>query len=85
MSSNTEAVLKGFIERLERLDAEKTAIADDMKEVFAEAKATGFNTKAMRRVLAIRKMDPDKRRELTSDIAIYMKALGEEDDGEALA
>ena len=55
--------LKSFIERIERLEEEKKAIADDIKDVFAEAKANGFDVKALRTILKIRKEDVDERKE----------------------
>ncbi len=68
--------LKSFIERIERLDEEKKAIADDIKDVFAEAKANGFDVKALRTILKIRKEDPDERKEHEAIVDLYMHALG---------
>lgn len=68
--------LKSFIERIERLEEEKKALAGDIKEVFAEAKGTGFDTQIMRMVLKLRKMDKDDYDEQQSLLEVYKKALG---------
>lgn len=68
--------LKSFIERIERLEEEKKALAGDIKEVFAEAKGTGFDTQIMRMILKIRKMDKDDYDEQESLLEVYKKALG---------
>lgn len=68
--------LKSFIERLERLEEEKTALADDIKDIFAEAKGTGFDTKTMRKLLRLRKMDVEKRREEDELLELYKAAIG---------
>lgn len=68
--------LKSFIERIERLEEEKRALADDIKEVFAEAKGTGFDTGVMRKLIAIRKMDKDDLDEQETLLDVYMRAIG---------
>ena len=68
--------LKSFIERIERLEEEKKTIADDIKDVFAEAKGTGFDTAALREILRIRKQDADQRQEHEAIVDLYMQALG---------
>jgi uncharacterized protein (UPF0335 family) len=68
--------LKSFIERIERLEEEKKALADDIKEVFAEAKGTGFDTKIMRQVIRLRRMDKDDLDEQDALIDVYKRALG---------
>ena len=68
--------LRAFIERVERLEEEKQAIADDIKEVFAEAKATGFDTKALRTIIRLRKMDQAAREEAEAILDLYKSALG---------
>lgn len=68
--------LKSFIERVERLEEEKKALADDIREVYAEAKAVGFEPKIMRKLIAIRKMEADRRREEQELTDLYMHALG---------
>lgn len=68
--------LKAFVERIERLEEEKKAIADDIRDVYAESKANGFDVKALRKIIAIRKQDADKRREHEAIVDTYMHALG---------
>jgi uncharacterized protein (UPF0335 family) len=68
--------LKAFIERVERLEEEKKAIADDIKDVYAEAKGSGFDVKALRTIVRLRKQDPDERREEETILETYMHALG---------
>src|SRR5690606_15699806 len=67
--------LRSFIERIERLEEEKKTIADDIKEVFAEAKGTGFDTKAMRTLIRLRKKDQAERQEEEAILDLYMAAL----------
>ncbi|HEY1943387.1 MAG TPA: GapR family DNA-binding domain-containing protein [Roseiarcus sp.] len=68
--------LKAFIERIERLEEEKKAIADDIKDVYAEAKGNGFDVKIIRKIVSIRKQDRDKRREEEEILELYLAALG---------
>ena len=68
--------LKSFIERIERLEDEKRALGDDIREVYAEAKGTGFDTKIMRQLIKIRKMDKDEHDEQETLLDLYMRALG---------
>jgi uncharacterized protein (UPF0335 family) len=68
--------LKSFIERVERLEEEKRALAEDIKEVFAEAKGVGFDVKIMRQIIKIRKMDEDDLDEQEALLDTYMRALG---------
>ena len=68
--------LKSFIERIERLEEEKKTIAEDIKEVYAEAKGTGFDTKIMRQIIRIRKMDQDDLDEQETLLDVYKRALG---------
>lgn len=68
--------LRSFVERIERLDEEKKEIADDIKDVYGEAKALGFDAKVIRRVIAIRKQDPDERMEFEAVLDTYLHALG---------
>ena len=67
--------LRSFIERIERLDEERKGIADDIKEVFAGAKAVGFDVKVMRKVIAIRKMDRADRQEQEALLEVYLHAI----------
>jgi len=68
--------IKAFIERIERLEEEKAAIAGDIKEVYAEAKGNGFDTKVLRKVIALRKQDQNERMEMQALLDLYMEALG---------
>ena len=68
--------LRAFIERIEKLEEEKKAIADDIKEVYGEAKGTGFDVKIIRKIVSIRKQDRDKRREEEEILGLYLSALG---------
>jgi uncharacterized protein (UPF0335 family) len=68
--------LKAFIERVERLEEEKKAIADDIRDVYAEAKGSGFDVKALRAIVRLRKQDPDERKEEEAILETYMHALG---------
>ena len=68
--------LKAFVERVERLEEEKKAIADDIRDVYAEAKGTGFDTKALRTIVRLRKLDTDERREQQEVLDTYLHALG---------
>lgn len=68
--------LKQFIERIERLEEEKTSIQGDIKEVFAELKGRGFDAKAIRTIIRIRKQDHDERQEQEAILDLYMQALG---------
>jgi uncharacterized protein (UPF0335 family) len=68
--------LKAFIERVERLEEEKKAIADDIRDVYAEAKGNGFDVKALRAIVRLRKQDTDERREQQAILETYMHALG---------
>ena len=70
--------LKAFIERIERLEEEKKAIADDIKEVYGEAKGAGYDVKIMRKVVSIRKQDDNKRREEEEILDLYLSAIGVE-------
>lgn len=67
--------LRSFIERIERLEEEKKALAEDLKEVYLEAKSTGFDPKIMRTVIKIRKMEAHDRNEQEALLDIYMHAL----------
>jgi uncharacterized protein (UPF0335 family) len=68
--------LKAFVERIERLEEEKKATADDIRDVYAEAKATGFDVKALRTIVRLRKVDADERKEHEAILETYMHALG---------
>lgn len=68
--------LRQFIERIERLEEEKKTISDDIKDVYAEAKANGFDVKILRQVIRLRKQDADERSEQETLLDLYMAALG---------
>lgn len=76
MVDATDNRLRLLIERIERLDEEKQGIASDIRDVFAEAKAVGYDVKVMRDVIKIRKQDPNDRREHDMVLDTYLAALG---------
>ena len=85
MTSETENVggvsagqLRSFIERIERLEEEKSGISEDIKSILSEAKGDGFDTKVLRRVLALRKKSREDRKEEEELVRLYMAALGME-------
>jgi uncharacterized protein (UPF0335 family) len=69
--------LKSIVERIERLEEEKKTIADDIKEVYAEAKGNGYDVKVLRKVVALRKRDIDERKEEEAILDLYLQAVGE--------
>jgi uncharacterized protein (UPF0335 family) len=68
--------LRAFIERVERLEEEKKTISDDIRDVYAEAKAVGYDVKALRTIVRLRKQDADERKEYETVLETYMHALG---------
>ena len=80
IATGTEEVnaghLRAFIERIERLEEEKKALSDDIKDVYGEAKANGFDVKIMRKIVSIRRQDRDKRIEEETILDLYLAALG---------
>lgn len=70
------AMVRAFIERIERMEEEKKAIATDIKEIYAEAKGNGFDTKVLRKIISIRKMDHNERMEQEALLELYLTALG---------
>jgi uncharacterized protein (UPF0335 family) len=68
--------LKAFVERVERLEEEKKAITDDVRDVYAEAKANGYDVKALRTVVKLRKQDVNERKEQEAILETYLHALG---------
>jgi uncharacterized protein (UPF0335 family) len=68
--------LRAFVERIERLEEDKKTIAEDIKEVYAELKGTGFDTKAVRTIIRLRKKDQAERQEEETILDLYMNALG---------
>lgn len=79
-AADTESVaadqLKSLIERIERLEEEKSGLAGDIREVYAEAKGNGFDTKAIRTIIVARKKDHAERQEEEAILDLYMQALG---------
>jgi uncharacterized protein (UPF0335 family) len=69
-------MLKSIVERIERLEEEKKALSDDVREVYAEAKGNGFDTKVLRKVIALRKLDKTERQEQEALLDLYMHTLG---------
>lgn len=76
MAEASDDRLRLLIERIERLEEEKKGFADDIRDVYAEAKAVGYDSKAMRAVIRLRKMKPDDRAEMETIIDLYKAALG---------
>lgn len=68
--------LRAIVERIERLEEEKQTIADDIKDVFAEAKGNGYDVKALRALIRLRKQEPNERQEHEAILDVYMHALG---------
>jgi uncharacterized protein (UPF0335 family) len=68
--------LKSIIERIERLEEEKKTISDDIRDVYAESKGNGFDVKALRQIVRLRKQDPNERQEQETILETYMQALG---------
>lgn len=75
--------LKAIVERIERLEEEKKTISSDIKEIYSEADGNGFDTKVLRKVIAIRKKDLDDLQEEEAMLDIYLAALGMQDAGHA--
>jgi uncharacterized protein (UPF0335 family) len=77
--------LRSFIERIERLEEEKRALGEDIKEVYSEAKSAGFDLPTMRQIVRIRKLDQDDRDEKRALLDAYMNALGMRESGQKRA
>jgi uncharacterized protein (UPF0335 family) len=69
--------LRSFVQRIERLEEDKAALGHDLREVYAEAKGEGFDTKVLRKLIGLRKRDPRERREEDELLDLYLSALGE--------
>jgi uncharacterized protein (UPF0335 family) len=69
--------LRSFVDRIERLEQDKAGIADDIKDCYAEAKSLGYDVKILRKVIALRKIKPNERRETEELLEVYLHALGE--------
>lgn len=70
--------LRSIIQRIERLEEDKAALSEDLKEVYSEAKGTGFDTKVIRQIVRLRRLEVDKRRENDELLDLYMSAIGME-------
>ena len=70
--------LRSFVERIERLEEQRRSLSEDIKEVYSEAKGSGFDTKIMRQIIKIRRMDKDDRDEAETLLDLYLRALGME-------
>ncbi len=68
--------LKAFVERIERMEEEKKAIADDIRDIYSEAKGNGFDVKALRTIIRLRKQDVNARKEAEAILETYLHALG---------
>jgi uncharacterized protein (UPF0335 family) len=77
LNVTAQTQLKSIVERIERLELEKSEIAEQIKEVFAEAKGNGFDVKVLRKVVRMRKQDRAKRQEEEAILDLYLSALGE--------
>ena len=77
LGATAQGKLKSLVERIERLEEDKAAVASDLKEVYAEAKGEGFDTKILRKVVRLRKADLAKRQEEDALIELYLSAVGE--------
>ncbi|CAH0495205.1 DUF2312 domain-containing protein [Novosphingobium sp. CECT 9465] len=76
MAETADDRLRLLIERIERLEEEKKGIGDDIKDVYNEGKAVGYDVKIMRQIIRLRKMKPDDRREMEAILELYKTALG---------
>jgi uncharacterized protein (UPF0335 family) len=77
LNATAQAQLKSIVERIERLEQEKAEVAEQIKEVFAEAKGNGYDVKTLRKVVRIRKQDRAKRQEEEAILDLYLSAIGE--------
>ena len=82
MAGVPAAQLKAIIERIERLEEEKKALAEDIKDIYAEAKGNGFDVKILRKIIAIRKRDQEELDEEETMLEVYLRALGMRPDEE---
>ena len=76
LNTTAQGKLKSLVERIERLEEDKAAVASDLKEVYAEAKGEGFDTKILRKVVRLRKADAAKRQEEEALLDLYISAIG---------
>ena len=85
LQSSAKDQLRALVSRIERLEEEKAALAADVREVYAEAKGNGFDAKALRKIISLRKMDDSKRREEDAVLTTYLHALGMDSDAASAA
>lgn len=85
IGDNSRAVLKALVERIEKLEEERKNVSDDIRDIYAEAKANGFDVKALRRAIALRKLDPEEVDECSALVEMYLNALGKSTDGGVFA
>ncbi len=78
ISTATASCLKAFIERIERLEEERGELAGDIRDIYAEAKGSGFDAKVMRKIVTMRKQAPNERKEQAEILSLYLQALGME-------
>ena len=78
LSGTAQGQLKSIIERIERLEEDKAAVSDDLKQVYAEAKGNGFDSKILRKVVRFRKQDRAQRMEEEALLELYLSAIGEQ-------
>lgn len=78
LNSNSQGQLRSIVERIERLEEDKAGVAADIKEVYAEAKGAGFDTRIIRKVVRLRKTDRAKRQEEEALVDLYLSAIGED-------
>lgn len=76
LHDSTKNQLRAFVERIERLEEEKAALSADIRDIYAEAKGVGFDVKALRQVVRLRKQDASERQQQEAILATYMHALG---------
>jgi uncharacterized protein (UPF0335 family) len=76
LNGTAQSQLKAIVERIERLEEDKAAVQNDLKEVYAEAKGNGFDTKVLRKVVRLRKQDKAKRQEEDALLDLYLSAIG---------
>ena len=84
LQASAQKQLRQFVEQIERLEEEKKQLASDIRDKFLEAKATGFDVKALRKIISLRKKSDSEREEEESILEVYMHALGMLSDGERL-
>jgi uncharacterized protein (UPF0335 family) len=84
LQSAAQNQLRQFVEQIENLEEQKKALSDDIRDKYLEAKAVGFDVKALRQIVRLRKKSKDERQEEESILEVYMHALGMLDDGSSL-